>query len=176
MKLLLTLTALIATLNANITLPKSFESGFKQSITSDKGNVINYDGSVIFQNIEGARSLFKWNYLSPTKKEVCTDSIQLIVVDHDLEQVSNYRIDEGIDLVSILDIAEKITESDYKAKYKDTEYLITVDKKQQLKKIIYVDNLDNGVKIIFTNMAYNKEIEINKLECTAPQEYDIIEG
>jgi len=189
MKLVLTLSVLIMALNAEITLPNNFETDFQQSITNDKGKVIKYNGNVLFQNTKesffnssGAEqnysnSLFKWNYSSPTKKEVCTDGVQLVVVDHDLEQISNYVVDEGINLEAILKVAQKITNVDYKATYKETEYIITLDKNEQLSKIVYVDNLDNGVKIIFNNMTYNStSFDATKLECQAPKGYDIIEG
>ena len=189
MKLLLTLSVLAMALQAEITLPNNFETEFKQSITNDQGKVIKYDGNVIFNKITESfsdnsgvensysRSLFKWDYTSPTKKEVCTDGVQLIVVDHDLEQVSNYMVNEGIDLESILKVAQKITNVDYKATYKETEYIITLDNSEQLSKIVYVDNLDNGVKIIFNNMNYNStSFDVKKLECQAPKEYDIIES
>ena len=58
----------------------------------------------------------------------------------------------------------------------DEEYLITLDGKSQLQKVVYVDNLDNKVKIVFSNMRYNGEIDSKRLECTAPQEYDILKG
>jgi len=174
MKLFITLSALVLMLHANITLPQSFESNFQQTITNDKGKVIEYNGSVLFQNQD--RSLFKWNYTYPTKKEVCTDGISLRVVDHDLEQISNYFVDEGINLEAILNVAQKISVTDYKATYKEVEYFISVDIKNQLSKIVYVDNLDNRVKIIFNNIYYNTAIDMKRLECQAPQEYDIIEG
>lgn len=189
MKILLTLSALAISLYAEIILPNNFETDFEQSITNDQGKVIKYDGNVVFSNMKesffdnkGAeqkysRSLFKWNYTSPTKKEVCTDGIQLVVIDHDLEQVSNYMVDDGINLEAILKVAQKITNVDYKATYKETEYIITLNNSEQLSKIVYVDNLDNGVKIIFDNMNYdNASFDVLKLECQSPNEYDIIQG
>lgn len=189
MKLLITLSVLVVSLNASITLPHNFQTNFQQTITNDKGKVIKYEGNVLFKNMKESiqnqageiesysRSLFKWDYTSPTKKEVCTDGVQLIVVDHDLEQVSRYLVDEGINLEEILKVAKKITNKDYKASYKETEYIITLDENEQLSKIVYVDNLDNGVKIIFNNMNYNKaSFNETDLECHAPKEYDIIEG
>ena len=189
MKLLLTLSVLVATLNASITLPDNFKTDFIQTITNDNAKVIKYTGNVVFKNMKEkinnmdgstqsfSRSLFKWSYLSPTKKEVCTDGVQLIVVDHDLEQVSNYMVDEGINLEAILNVAKKITNNTYQASYKETEYIITLDNTQQLSKIVYVDGLDNGVKIIFNNMRYNEALfDVKLLECDTPEEYDIIEG
>ncbi len=192
MRILFTLTTL-ATLSivssATISLPSNFKSEFKQTITNDKDRVISYNGMVRFKNEnqivineqgqshEIKSSLFRWDYKQPTKKEVCTDGIQLIVVDHDLEQVSRYIMDEGINLEEILKVAQKISTKDYKATYKDIEYLITLDEKSWLKKIFYVDRLDNRVRIEFQNMNYdNNNFESNSLECIAPSDYDIIEG
>jgi len=188
MKLFISLLALGFTLNADILLPENFKTDFQQTITNDKGKVIKYEGQVLFKNSKQVfataedinstytQSLFKWSYSSPTKKEVCTDGIQLIVVDHDLEQVSNYLIDDGINLEEILKLAKAISPTDYQASYKDIEYLITMDEKKQLQQIVYVDNLDNKVKIIFKNMNYDTTVDISTLECNAPQEYDQIKG
>ena len=192
MKILFTLTTL-ATLtmvaSAAILLPTNFQTEFKQTITNDKDRVIAYDGMVRFKNEtqiiideqglshEIKSSLFRWDYQNPTKKEVCTDGVQLIVVDHDLEQISRYIVDEGINLEEILKVAQKISTRDYKATYKDVEYLITLDERDWLKKIFYVDNLDNRVKIEFEQMVYDtNNFENSTLECIAPSDYDIIEG
>ena len=174
MKLLILLFALSTLLTADINLPQTFQTDFHQTITNEKGKVISYDGSVLFKN--QIRSLFKWNYTSPTQKEVCTDGTSLIVVDHDLEQVSSYMIDDGINLEEIVRIATKISDLAYKATYKEVEYLIDLDAQKQLKQIVYVDNLDNAVKIIFNNMNYNTTVEESALECNAPQDYDVIKG
>ena len=188
MKFFLSLFVLSLALNADILLPETFTTNFEQTITNEKEKVIKYEGKVLFKNIkevlstpEGgdetyARSLFKWSYTAPTQKEVCTDGVQLTVVDHDLEQVSHYLINDGIDLEQVLKLATPLSKTDYKATYKDIEYLITMDEKKHLQKIVYVDNLDNKVKIIFKNMDYNSSIKEQELECNAPAEYDIIEG
>jgi len=188
MKFFIALLTLGFSLNAEIILPENFKTDFEQTITNDKGKVIKYNGNVLFvnqkdtlANAEGnpvtySRSLFKWSYTSPTQKEVCTDGIQLIVVDHDLEQVSTYLIDDGINLEEILKVAKKLSTTSYQATYKDVEYLITLDEKEQLKQIVYVDNLDNNVKIIFINMNYATAVEMNQLDCNAPATYDTIKG
>ena len=180
MKLFITLLTLTLSLSAEIVLPQTFKTNFHQTITNEKGKVIKYNGKVLFKNFTSSlnnnRSLFKWSYTSPTQKEVCSDGTQLIVVDHDLEQVSTYLIDDGINLEEILKIAKKISQDEYKATYKDVEYLIRLDEKEQLKQIVYVDNLDNVVKIIFKNMDYTTTVNENELECNAPANYDEIKG
>jgi outer membrane lipoprotein carrier protein len=189
MRLLFTIFILAINLNADITLPNNFEADFKQTITNDKGKTINYSGTVKFkQEVTilvdefGSKKvlsskLFKWSYQTPTQKEVCTDGLQLIIIDHDLEQVSRYLIDEGLDLEEVLNVAHKISQTDYQAIYKEVEYLITVDKNSRLKKIFYVDNLDNRVKILFENIIYdNSSFDDRGLECEEPKDFDIIEG
>lgn len=189
MKLLITLAILVVSLNARITLPNNFTTNFKQTITTDQGKVIKYKGSVLFKNITESianaqgdietysQNIFKWNYNTPTQKEVCTNGIRLTVIDHDLEQISHYYVDEGINLEAILKVARKISTKDYQATYKDMEYIITLDKNGQLSKIVYVDNLDNGVKIIFNNMHYNNaSFNASDLTCQPPKSYDIIKG
>jgi len=189
MKFLYLLSLLAMTANATISLPNNFETDFNQTITNAKGKVIAYQGHVNYKHDKEVlideknheqvieSHLFKWDYTSPTKKEVCTDGLQLIVVDHDLEQVSRYLISEGINLGEILKVAQKLSNKDYKATYKEVEYLITLDDHQHLKKIFYVDGLDNTVKIVFENMKYNvKDFDEKSLECNAPSDYDTIEG
>ena len=189
MKLLLTISLMFMFLHAGISLPNNFETDFTQTITNNKGKVINYKGKVDFkqerqiyidkfnQTKELSSKLFKWSYKTPTKKEVCTDGVQLLVIDHDLEQVSKYIIDDGLDLEEILKVAERLTPTDYKAIYKDVEYLITLDSNNRLKKIFYVDSLDNRVKIVFINMIYNsKSFNDESLECPIDKNYDVIEG
>lgn len=174
MKLFISLLTLSTLLSADINLPQNFKTDFHQTITNDKAKVISYEGTVLFTN--SIRSLFKWSYTSPTEKEVCTDGTSLIVVDHDLEQVSTYMINDGINLEEILKIATKISDKTYQAIYKEVEYLISLDENQQLEQIAYVDNLDNAVKIIFKNMNYNTIVNEGELDCNAPQSYDEIKG
>jgi outer membrane lipoprotein carrier protein len=189
MRFLLTISLVLMFLRAGILLPNNFKSNFTQTITNSKGKVIKYAGDVNFkqerqvfinelnQTEEISSKLFKWSYRTPTKKEVCSDGVQLLVIDHDLEQVSKYLIDDGLDLEEVLKVAQKLTATDYKALYRDVEYLITVDTQNQLKKIFYVDNLDNRVKIVFINMQYNsKSFTNDSLECPINPNYDIIEG
>ncbi|MCK4440848.1 MAG: outer-membrane lipoprotein carrier protein LolA [Sulfurovaceae bacterium] len=189
MKKLLLILACTLAINSDISLPDNFITDFNQTITNDKGKVIKYIGQVSFkQDIQivisqsGAEQkfvskLFKWDYKKPTHKEVCSDAMQIIVIDHDLEQVSKYIIDDGLDLEKVLKVAQKLSTKDYKAVYKDVEYLITLNNKGELEKIFYTDSLDNRVRIIFNNMNYNsKSFKNELLECDAPSDYDIIEG
>lgn len=172
MKQLLLLLLITLSLNANsILIPKSFQASFKQIITNPKKKVINYSGRVYFSE----NSKLKWEYIKPTKKEVCTSNTELLVVDHDLEQVSQYNISKGFNLNNILSKAKHHSKNIYLTVYDNKKYTIQVDKKQKLQSIAFYDDLDNKVQIAFTNVKYgNNKLSSKKLICTYPKDYDVI--
>ncbi|MBD3793703.1 MAG: outer-membrane lipoprotein carrier protein LolA [Campylobacterales bacterium] len=189
MKLLWAIPLLMVGLNAEITLPENFESNFEQTVTNEKGKAIHYEGNVVYRynkyvyinsmgkEIEITNGLFKWHYASPTQKEVCSDGMQIVVIDHDLEQISKYIIDEGFDLEKILKVAQETAPLEYKATYQDVVYHIILDANRQLSKISYIDNMDNRVDILFRQMHYNiPSFDETKLECPINSDYDVIEG
>lgn len=171
---LLTLLLLASTLLfAEINLPENFQANFIQKITNTKKHVIQYSGKVQFSD----EQRFKWSYVKPTKKEVCTDGSELIVVDHDLEQVSSYYITDGLDISKILKKATLHSKNVYVAQYENIKYTIQVDSKQKLHSIAYFDDLDNKVQIVFKNMKYGKgNLPAEKMKCNYPRSYDMIRG
>ena len=173
MKLLSLLLLAISTLSANIELPENFQADFTQKITNTKEKVITYSGKVRFSN----ETLFKWSYKEPTQKEVCTNGLELLVVDHDLEQVSAYRISNGIDIAKILKQAKLHSKNVYVAAYENKQYTIQVDTKQKLHSIAYFDDLDNKVQIVFKHMKYGKgNLPSQSMKCNYPKNYDMIQG
>ena len=173
MKLLALLSLAFSLLSANIELPENFQADFIQKITNTKEKVITYSGKVRFSN----ETLFKWSYKEPTQKEVCTDGFELLVVDHDLEQVSAYMITKGIEIAKILQKATLHSENIYVALYENKQYTIQVDKKQRLHSIAYYDDLDNKVQIVFKHMKYGKgNLPTQSMKCNYPRNYDMIRG
>ena len=157
----------------SIVLPENFQAKFTQKITNPKNKVINYSGKVLFSH----KTLLKWEYLKPTKKEVCTNGRELLVVDHDLEQVSNYYINKGFNFTKILQNAKLHSPNIYVALYEGKQYTIQTDKRNRLRSVAYFDDLDNKVQIVFKNVRYgNKKISSNKMKCNYPKDYDIIRG
>jgi len=157
---------------SSIRLPDNFQSKFQQKITNPKGKVIAYSGSVRFSD----KILFKWSYQKPSKKEVCTNGVELSVVDHDLKQVSNYFIEKGLDISKVLEKAKLHKKNIYIASYEKKRYTIQLHK-NKLHSIAYYDDLDNKVQIVFKSMRYGKgKLGTKKLECTYPKSYDLIQG
>lgn len=162
---------LTSILNAEISLPNSFKAKFKQTVTNQKKKKIEYFGNILFSKPNN----LKWIYLIPTQKDVCTDNTDLIVVDHDLEQVSRYILDNKFNLPAVINGASKHKNNIYITKYNDKDYTIEVDNKNRLKKVLYYDDLENIVTIEFLNIKYsNKNIKSQSLECKIPKFYDLL--
>ncbi len=173
MRLLPLLLLASSLLFAEINLPENFQAKFMQKITNPKKQIIQYSGKVQFSD----EKRFKWSYVKPTKKEVCTDGSELIVVDHDLEQVSSYFITDGLDIAKVLKKAKVHSKNVYVAQYENIHYTIQVDAKQKLHSIAYFDNLDNKVQIVFKKMKYGKgNLPAEKMKCNYPRSYDRIRG
>jgi len=162
----------LVTLNAqSINVPKSFKATFIQQVKNTKGKVIKYRGRVFFNY----PSQTKWIYTSPTRKEVCSYKRQLIVIDHDLEQVSYYKINKGFNLARVLATAKKYRDRTYVTRYGGKQYTIVLRANGQLEQVAYKDNLDNTVNIIFSTIKYrNKLLPNSKFDCIRPVKYDTI--
>jgi len=158
------------TLNA-LELPTSFSASFQQILTNPKKKRINYSGSIKFSKNNG----IQWLYKKPTQKDVCSDKAQLVVVDHDLEQVSFYQLRQAINLEKIIAQAKLIEQNIYTAQYDGRQYTLKVDAKGQLSSIAYYDELENMVQIVFSPIHYStKELSPSALECKIPPSYDIV--
>jgi outer membrane lipoprotein carrier protein len=157
----------------DIVLPAHFSARFEQTVTNPSNKVIHYSGKVLFTQ----KNLLKWSYLIPTEKEVCTDGKEILVVDHDLEQVSAYRIGKGFDLTMILKEAKPYKKGIYVTKYAGKTYTIQLDGKGRLQSVAYYDDLDNKVQILFKGMQYGKgRLPKSRMKCNYPATYDVIRG
>ena len=164
---------LCSILQAEIAIPEHFEADFVQMVTNPKKKVITYEGDVKFSD----SNKMKWKYSKPTQKEVCTNGKDLLVVDHDLEQASYYRIRDGFDLLSILKSAKKHKDHIYLASYQDKTYTIKTAKDDTIQSVAYYDDLDNKVQILFKKMRYGKgKLDPTGMKCQIPKTYDIIKG
>jgi len=173
-KILLTLLGFMTISNAiALELPISFTSKFSQTITTPSKKTIIYNGDVSYNS----PSLLKWSYSSPTKKEVCTDSKLVLVVDHHLEQVSMFKITKGFNLPAVIKSAKSVGNGEFVAQHDNKKFYIRTISNNQLSQISYIDELDNKVVVNFNNIKYLKTpINSSKLKCNYPSTYDIIEG
>jgi outer membrane lipoprotein carrier protein len=156
-----------------ITLPVGMEAQFVQKVTNPQKRVIQYSGKVLMDS--GNR--FKWSYVRPTRKEVCSDGRQVIVVDHDLEQVSFYRMEKGFDLGAVLKRARHYKDNLYTATYQGRTYTLAVDGKGRIEQIAYRDDMDNVVNIHLKKIkSLSRPPSSKRMRCPYPKDYDVIKG
>jgi len=173
MILLLAGAAALAGSARGIVLPAGIEARFLQKVTNPQKRVIRYSGTVLMDR--GNR--FKWSYTEPTRKEVCSDGKRVIVVDHDLEQVSFYRMDKGFDLGAVLKRARHYKGRLYTAKYQGRTYTLEVDDRGLVDQIAYRDDMDNVVNIHFRRIKpLAKPPSPDRMRCPYPKDYDVIGG
>ncbi len=156
-------------LSAQIALPHNKSAKFRQVVTSPKGKKISYAGELFF----GDKEMIKWIYKSPTKKEICADAKRMTVVDHDLEQVTYYKLKKGFSLSNVLKRAKETKRKNiFTAKYDGVRYTIRKGPKADVvDSVAYNDKLDNKVQILFFDL---KDLKHKDLRCTAPAGYDKI--
>jgi outer membrane lipoprotein carrier protein len=167
------LLLVVAIFAQGIQMPEHFQAAFTQTITSPKKRVITYTGEVYFS----ANSWLKWAYHTPTKKEVCSHNHIIRVVDHDLEQVSEYRMEKGMDLQAILEGATHHHGNVYVAHYNQKQYTLALNAKGFLESMAYYDELDNKVQVLFRKIRAGKgSLSPSLMQCPYPDYYDIIKG
>ncbi|MCB4752475.1 MAG: hypothetical protein LGB03_06385, partial [Sulfurovum sp.] len=106
-----------------------------------------------------------------------TNGKEILVVDHDLEQISVYQIDKGFDLIQILKSARLYKKHIYVTQYEGKNYTIKLNNKGQLQSVLYDDDLDNKVQILFTKIKYGKgKLPALVIRCSYSADYDIIKG
>jgi len=156
-----------------ITIPTAFSAQFTQKITSPDKKVLKYSGTLRF-NRSGE---LQWRYQKPTKKEVCSNGRQVTVVDHDLEQVSFYKLNDQLDLTAILSHAKHHKKNLYVATYQGVYYTFSLDSRGRIDQIAYKDSLENVVNIHFYKVHYRpKAYSAQQMQCGYPASYDIIRG
>jgi len=169
MKYLFLLSVLTSLGIADITDIKSFEADFTQKITDDKKKVLKYNG-----HLKASKPAYAlWDYKSPVTKSIYIQFDKITIIEPELEQVIIKYIDEDFDFFSMIKNSKKIDDSTYKARFKQTDFMIKV-KDDKIVSISYMDDLDNKVVIYFKNVVQNKEISKDDFSPTIPLEYDIL--
>lgn len=163
-------TLLCSTLSfASFNNVKSFRADFSQSVTDDKNSTLSYHGHIEAQEPQSA----VWNYLSPIKKDVYIDRFRVTVVEPEIEQVIVRTIESNFDFFKMIQSAKRITEDKYEGIYRERKFFITT-KNNLIQSILYKDDFENSVKIIFTNQEQNVRIDEDVFIAKYPLEFDVI--
>ena len=162
---LLVLTPLFAISEKTNTM----QADFVQTITDDKNSTITYKGEMLAKR----PSMAMWHYKKPIEKTVYITATNVTIVEPELEQAIIKRLDNSIDILSILASAKKEGKNSYTAFYQGKEYYITMHA-NMIDSISYTDAFDNLVKIIFTAQQINKGLNNSLFKADIPADFDII--
>lgn len=144
---------------------KDFKSSFTQTITSPKNKITKYSGNIKFHN-----DSMKWEYIKPTKKEICSKNNKMLIVNHDLEQVTLINSPKKINILKVLNEAKLHHKNIYTVKMFDLLYTISVNN-NTLEYITFYDEVDNKILIQFKKIKHKS---IKNILCNYPSYYDFI--
>ena len=165
--LLLLLTATFAYSN-EINLD-SFKANFIQTLTNDKGNTLEYKGTM---SATRPQSML-WSYTFPAKKEIIIKDRRVTIIEYDIEQVLIRNIHGDFDFFKIIKSAKKIKPNVYIASFNEIKYTIQLNGKK-ISSISYLDELENSIVITFTNQVQNKKLDPSIFTAIIPLDFDII--
>ncbi len=170
MKVFIALLTLMVNLFALDIKFNSFEANFTQSITDEKGKTIIYKGNL------KSKKPYKaiWHYTFPIEKVVYIIRRDVTVVEYDMEQAIYKKLNEEIDLFTLLNNAKKVKKNIYEVKYNDDSYSLEIIK-GIVQKITYVDKFDNTVEIKFTSQKTDVKFKKATFDIVVPDDFDIIQ-
>lgn len=145
----------------------TFSSDFTQTIKS-KNSILSYSGHFIFNKNQAY-----WSYDTPSKKEIYINKNQIIIIEHDLEQVIFSHLQNLPNLNEIFKKAKYLDKDKLIAKYENINYTITLYQ-DQIQSISYEDEFQNKVTIKLSKQIKNPPIKANIFQAKIPQNYDII--
>lgn len=147
----------------------TFNAEFKQTIVNEQNKKIEYEGVVYIKRPGFAF----WEYQKPILKQVYLIEKEVVIIEPELEQVIVTEVDGAIDFLKILNDSKKISSDLYETLIKDQKYLLFIEN-DLLKRVQFIDKMDNRVDIEFFNQKKNSKIEERVFEPIIPEEFDII--
>ncbi len=148
---------------------KTFEGNFTQTIVNATGKEIIYKGKVFIK--EPAKIL--WQYQEPIVKNVYVIVNTAIIDEPELEQVIYTKLQNEINLLTMIKKAKKVDSSNYIATLSDIDYKMNFQD-GKLSTINYIDTLENSVAIVFNDVKVNESIDNERFHFLPPDYYDIV--
>lgn len=151
---------------------KSFSADFTQTLYSNEEemqNQIIYKGKL--QAL--APASVRWSYVVPIPKEVFIEEGTMILYEPKLKQAIFTRLQENLDLLTLLKNAKKITENRYQANILEQKYDLLLENGIP-KQINFQDTLGNKIEIVFENAKVNVAIDSKVFDFNPKSEIEII--
>lgn len=147
----------------------TYKANFLQTITKNDDTKITYEGLLFIK--KPAHIL--WQYKKPIVKNVFINDYMVVVDEPELEQAIFSQLREDLNFIDILEKAKKISENKFLALIDNKEYNLIIEN-GILKKIDYIDEVENKVEILFNDIDINTDIDNSLFRFEIPSDYDII--
>ena len=135
---------------ASLNSINSFKADFTQSVTDDRNATLHYSGNLAAQKPQNA----VWHYLLPIQKDVYINKYSVTIIEPEIEQVIFRRIETKFDFFNMIQNAKKINSNTYEAQYQNKNFIIKMQN-NFIEEILYSDDFENKVSIVFTNQKQN---------------------
>lgn len=149
---------------------QSLKMNFHQKVTYDSGKTAKYSGIIYIKKPFYA----KWAYKYPIKRNIYINKNKVILDEPELEQVSYMKMQESLELFRIFKNTKKVSKNKYIAKVRGKKYIIFYAK-NNIQKIIFKDDLDNDVNMVFSKHKKNIPYKKKFFSFNPPSHYDILE-
>ena len=114
-----------------------------------------------------------WKYHKPIPKDIYVNAGEMIIVEPKLQQAIFTRLQEKMDLLSLLKVAKQVEENLYEAVVLNQKYLLHLEN-GILKAVHFDDDLGNQVEIVFSNIVVNQKIDAEIFVFHPSSDMDII--
>lgn len=158
-------------LSANISELHTLESDFKQSIVNEQNSQITYSGKM-YATQKDNQAL--WEYTTPIVKKIYYKEGNIVIIEPELEQAIFAKLTKVPNVLQLLNSAQKLSDTKLVTTFNKIKYTITLDK-NKIKKITYVDEIQNKVTIVFEKQTTNGYIKPETFVYSIPEEFDILE-
>ncbi len=169
MKALSLLLITITLFYANIINFDTYQANFTQTVRNNSGKLIKYTGKIFIDN----HSNILWRYKTPIIKNIYINKKLVIIDEPELEQAILSPLKNELNFFDLLNNSKKISKNIYNNKINGVLYKLVI-KNNNLYSITYTDEIDNHIKIVFTNQQKNIHFDKNLFKFTTPAYYDVI--
>ncbi len=179
----------VVQLNTFLTVTKSVSADFKQVLINEAGNPAQTSQGEFYLQRPGK---FRWNYKTPFKQEIVSNSGKVWFYDSDLEQVTVKKIDESIGSTPALLLSGDVSLNDNytmenqgidgdmswvkllpKNKDSSFKYIMIGLSKGTLAGMELSDNFGQLTRIYFSNVIVNAPLKQTLFEFKAPKGADV---
>lgn len=147
----------------------TLKMNFNQSITYDSGKIVRYSGIIHIKK----PYYIKWEYQHPIERNIYIMKNNIVLDEPELEQVSYIKINKNLELFKIFRQTKKVSKNTYIASLQGKKYKIIYENKL-INKIIFKDELENNVNIIFSKHRKNISYKNSFFIFSPPSHYDVL--